>query len=86
MAPAKPLMFTGTIVIAAAVAVALVLFINGIVPAEEVALRLDIMAAIIGAGLTLTGMVLSDLRQLFWQNAREIVRKEHRNSDPERTA
>lgn len=86
MAPAKPLILTGATVIAAAVLVAILLFINGIGPAAEIALRLDIMAAIVGAGLAITGLVLSDLRQLFWRNARAVVRKEHRDTDPKRAA
>ena len=64
MAPAKTLIYTGAAVIVAAVVAAVPLLAGHIGPAAELLLRIDILAVIAGAGLAVTGLVLSDLQNI----------------------
>lgn len=75
MAPAKLLTTAGAVLIAAAVLVAAVLLSGRAGDATAILLRVDIMAAIVGVILSVSGLVFSDMRKLFWESARAAVRK-----------
>ncbi len=79
MAPAKSLILGGATLIVAAVVVAVFLLSAHLGMAAEVPFRLDIVALIVGVILSVTGVVFNDMRKLFWENARAMVRKAGRD-------